>query len=75
MNFNISEEEAKKLLNTTFGMTCSVIEFANDIVFQNENYKVLQSGNARNIVYRLGRTEERYDIAVYTTLSQVLRQR
>jgi hypothetical protein len=57
--FNFNENDAKKTLSDTFDITCDVFEFANDISFQNENRQVLQSGNARDIAYRLGRTEER----------------
>ena len=62
MNFSI--DDAIKLLNMTFGITCCVYEFVTDISFQDENRKILQTRNARDIVYRLGRTEERYDNAI-----------
>lgn len=74
MNFNISEDDAKKLLNTSFGVACDTLEFSRDIRFQGENRRVLQSGNAHNITYRLGRTEERYDetIHLYDTIMGIV---
>lgn len=65
MSFNFSVDDAKKLLNVTFDIACDVHDFMNDIRFQSENREALQSGNAWNITYRLGRTEERYDDVIW----------
>ena len=64
LGYNISEDYAKKILSTTFGLVYDAIEFAKDLDFQNENRAVLHSRNIRNIIYRIGRTEERYDAAI-----------
>jgi hypothetical protein len=62
--FSFSENEAKKLLSDTFDIASDALEFFNDICFQGENRETLNSRNARNITYRLGRTEERYNGAI-----------
>jgi len=70
MNSNFSQEEAKTLIEGITGLFCDVLEFVDDVRFQRVNRDILESKNARDIAYRLGRTEERYskEIFIYDTL-------
>ena len=65
MNSNFSQEEAKTLIEGITGLFCDVLEFVDDVRFQRVNRDILESKNARDIAYRLGRTEERYGKEIF----------
>ena len=62
MDINFSENDVQKIASEVFGLAVEALEFTKDSHFQNENRTALQSGNARNITYRLGRTIYSYGI-------------